>query len=191
MVIIRSIQDYDTENTHIESFATGLFDIYGIGNLPKNDGVLLLIARGDRKARIELGKFYGHERDSDATSIMNDIIVPRFKEGDYGTGITNGVKAIMLEFADVRVGYNWMLIGILVSIPVLVVVCFNLFKAGKKGWAWAVVGVLIALVVFVFKILWAILEALPEGDSDSWESGGSGGGFGGGSSGGGGATGSW
>ena len=53
VVIIRSIQDYDTENTHIESFATGLFDIYGIGNLPKNDGVLLLIARGDRKARID------------------------------------------------------------------------------------------------------------------------------------------
>ena len=54
VVTINSIHDYPgTVNDAIESFARGLFDAYGIGNMPKNDGVLLLVCRADRQARIE------------------------------------------------------------------------------------------------------------------------------------------
>ena len=45
----------ETPNESIEAFATALFNTYGIGNMPKNNGVLLLVAVRDRKARIELG----------------------------------------------------------------------------------------------------------------------------------------
>ena len=81
VVTIRSISDFPgSANNSIESFATGLYDKYGIGNLPNNDGVLLLVARQDRKARIELGKGYGRTRDADAVRIMEDRIIPEFKE---------------------------------------------------------------------------------------------------------------
>ncbi|MHC4497260.1 MAG: TPM domain-containing protein, partial [Planctomycetota bacterium] len=56
VVTINSIKDFPgTSNRTIEEFAKALFDTYGIGNMPKNDGVLLLVARRDRKAKIELG----------------------------------------------------------------------------------------------------------------------------------------
>ena len=41
--------------------------------MPKNDGVLLVVARKDRKARIELGAHYGGGRDGDAAKIMSGI----------------------------------------------------------------------------------------------------------------------
>ena len=62
VVTILSIQDYPgADVSSIENFATGLFNTYGIGNMPKNDGVLLLVAVKDRKARIELGGGYQWE----------------------------------------------------------------------------------------------------------------------------------
>ncbi|WP_425396621.1 TPM domain-containing protein [Aeoliella sp.] len=195
VVTINSIRDYPgTANDSIESFATGLFDKYGIGNLPKNDGVLLVVARNDRKARIELGKAYGRARDADAVAIMEGRIIPQFKEDRYAQGITNGVRGIMLEFADVRVGTNWPLIALLVAIPIVGAIAFSLFRSGKRGWGWVCVGILFILLLAVLQILVTVLKSGGSGgsgSSSSWSSGGFGGGFGGGSSGGGGATGSW
>ena len=192
VVTIESVSDYPgAAGPSIEAFATGLFDGYGVGNLPANDGVLLVVARGDRKARIELGVAYGQRRDRDASRIMDNVIVPRFKQGDYAGGITEGVRAIMLEYAGVRVGTNWKLIGLLVAIPAVGLIAFSLFRSGKRGWGWIVVGLLIVLVIAVFTVVAAAIQHAPRGSSDSWSSGGFGGGFGGGSSGGGGATGSW
>ena len=191
VVTIDSIKDYrDTPNRTIEEFATGLFDAYGIGNLPENNGVLLLVARRDRKARIELGAGYGRRRDGDATRIMNNAIVPRFREGAYVEGITEGVKAIMLEFANVRVGTNWKLIILLIAIPVVGLIAYSLFKSGKRGWGWICVGIVIILVLALIRMIVGIVRHMPRGSSSSWSSGGLGG-FGGGFSGGGGATGSW
>jgi uncharacterized protein len=192
VVTIQSINDYPrTANGSIESFATGLFDKYGIGNLPENDGVLLLIARRDRKARIELGKAYGRLRDADATRIMEGHIVPRFKQDHYADGITDGVKGIMNEFAGVQVGINWTLIVLMFAVPIVGLIAFSLFKSGKRGWGWVCVGTLVILLLAILRIIDTVARNLPEGSSDSWSSGGFGGGFGGGSSGGGGATGSW
>jgi uncharacterized protein len=188
VITIYSIKDYpETENSSIESFATGLFNKYGIGNMPKNDGVLLVVAAKDRKARIELGGYYGHNRDSDANKIMQKVIVSQFKKSNYSKGITNGVKALMLEFAKVRIGVNWTLIIILIAIPILIVVAISLFRKGKKGWGWVCVGIIFVLVMIVIRILWFVAKSRGGGSS----AGGFGGGFGGGSSGGGGATGSW
>jgi len=190
VVTIKSMADFpDTKTQNIEGFAQGMFDHYGIGNLPENDGVLLLVSKEDRKARIELGAGHGRNRDRDAESIMQGTIVRAFKNEDYSGGITDGVKEILREFAGVRIGLNWPMIMMIGSVPVLGLVAFSLFKNGKSGWGWVCVG-LIAVILF------AILRRLGRaansaGDSGSWSSGGFGGGFGGGSSGGGGATGSW
>jgi uncharacterized protein len=192
VVTIYSIKDYKgTDNSSIESFAKGLFDKYGIGNLPKDDGILLLVAVKDRKARIELGKHYGHSRDADANRIMQDVIIPEFKKDDYAAGITKGVEAILSEFAGLRVSFPWSLVIIPLAIIVLGLIAYSLFKNGKKGWGWVLVGIIVILVLALIRIIFTIVSNMPKGPSSGWSSGGFGGGFGGGSSGGGGATGSW
>ena len=169
---------------------TALFDTYGIGNVPKNDGVLLLVAAGDRKARIELGAGYGRSKDADSRSIMNNIITPKFKNADFTGGITAGVKAMALEFAHARIGPNWPLIILLAAIPILVLIAISLFISGKQGWGWICLGLLLLVLLAAFFVVRKTLKHMPRNNSSSWSSGGLGG-FGGGSSGGGGATGSW
>ncbi|MCP4005601.1 MAG: TPM domain-containing protein [bacterium] len=191
IVVVDSIARYPgTPNQDVESFAGGLFDAYGIGNMPANDGVLLLVAHDDRRARIELGAGYGHGRDGDARKIMDRAIVPRFREGDYAGGIQAGTKAVAKEFAGVRIGPPWMLIGLLATLPVLGLIAFSLFKNGKRGWGWVVVGLMIVVILLILFIVMRIVRHMPRESSSGWSAGGLGG-FGGGSSGGGGATGSW
>lgn len=190
VMTIKSMDDYPNANvTTIEQFAQGMFDHYGIGNLPENDGVLLLVSKLDRKARIELGAGYGRRRDRDASAIMQGTIVPAFQNDNYSEGITDGVKEILHEFAGVRIGLNWPLIMLMGSVPIVGLISFSLFKNGKRGWGWVCVGLLAVILFAIFRMIGR--AANDAGDSGSWSSGGFGGGFGGGFSGGGGATGSW
>jgi uncharacterized protein len=185
VVTINSIHDYPGASTSsIEKFARGLFDTYGIGNMPAPDGVLLLVAVKDRKARIELGAGYGRARDRDARRIMDEDILPAFREENYAAGIQNGVKGILREFGGLRVGLNWPLIGVTAAIPVVGLIAVSLFRNGKRGWGWISVGLLIVLVLVLIWIIRQTLRHMPR------RRGGLGG-FGGGFSGGGGATGSW
>lgn len=211
VVTINSIKDFPgTSNRTIEEFATALFDAYGIGNMPKNDGVLLLVAVKDRKARIELGAGYGHRRDSDSSRIMNKRIIPSFRKGRYDQGIIKGARSLAYEFAYVFPIPTWALIVALgIAAYALILIAISLFRNGKRGWGWICAGFLIVallalswvilrLVISALAALRRVLAALPEADDyggsdDGWFGGGGfgGGGFGGGFSGGGGATGSW
>lgn len=83
------------ENATIEEYALKLFEKWGIGKKEKDNGILLLVAINDHKLRIEVG--YGLEEtvtDIEAKEIIDEVIVPPFKNGDYNTGIYNGVVAI-------------------------------------------------------------------------------------------------
>jgi uncharacterized protein len=192
VVTIGSIREYPgTEAGSIEAFARGLFDAYGIGNMPENKGVLLLVAVHDRKARIEVGAGYGNLRDADARRIMDGRIIPHFKDGEYAEGITDGVRAIAGRFARVRFGTNWLLIALIVAVPVVILIAISLFRSGKRGWGWICVGLLIVILLAICRTVSTVVRHLPSGSSGSWSAGGFGGGFGGGFSGGGGATGSW
>lgn len=104
VVTIRSIRDYPGVGDTIEAFAMGLFNAWGVGKLPANDGVLLLVAIKDRQARIELGAGYGRRRDADAQRIMDTVLVPRFREGAYSTGIVEGCEALAGEFTGAPSG---------------------------------------------------------------------------------------
>jgi len=191
VVVIESISDYpQTSHKTIESFATGLFNKYAIGNMSNNDGVLLLVAKSDRKARIELGGAYGHSRDSDAEKIMRTIIIPNFKDENYPKGITDGTEAIIEEFANMRIGFPWYLVWMGLAAIVLLISGISLIRNGKKGWGYVFVGLAIVIILFVIFAAIRIIQHLPTDNSSGWSSGGSGG-FGGGSSGGGGATGGW
>lgn len=192
VVTIHSITDFPgTRNDSIETFATGLFNRWGIGNQPRNDGILLLVAVEDRRVRIELGAGYASLRDGDAREIVQNVILPQFRKNDYAGGITEGVRAIIEEFTTMRVGMRWDLILIPVAIVACLLIGISLLRNGKKGWGWAFVGLALVLLFFFLYILVNVLRRRARyGHSSGWSAGGSGG-FGGGSSGGGGATGSW
>lgn len=80
----------------IEDFSLRVAEKNKFGKKGRNNGVLLLIAKADRKMRIEVG--YGLEGtlpDAVCDQIIRRIIAPRFRDGDYAGGVSAGVDAIM------------------------------------------------------------------------------------------------
>ncbi len=80
----------------IEDFGYQLGRHWGIGEKDKDNGALLLVARDERKLRIEVG--YGLEgrlTDAQASVIINQVITPAFKSGNFAQGISDGVAAML------------------------------------------------------------------------------------------------
>src|SRR5659263_755766 len=80
----------------IEQYALRVAEQWKPGRKNVDDGALLVVAKDDRTLRIEVG--YGLEGAlNDATSkrIISEIIVPRFRQGDYFGGIAAGVDRIL------------------------------------------------------------------------------------------------
>lgn len=97
VVVIEKLPDGST----IDSFATELFELWGIGKKDKDNGVLMVVARSDRKAVIRTG--YGIEEflpDIIAGRILRNEMFPKFKEEDYDGGVTAGVDAIAKVLTD-------------------------------------------------------------------------------------------
>jgi uncharacterized protein len=84
----------------IETYATGLFSTWGIGGEKRDTGLLLLIAPNERRMRIEVGYgLHGWFGGIMASRVINDTITPRFKEGNFDAGVTDGVGAILAHLA--------------------------------------------------------------------------------------------
>jgi uncharacterized protein len=85
----------------IETYATTLFtDKWGIGGAKRDTGLLLLIAPAERKMKIEVGYgLHGWFGGIMAGRVINDVIAPRFKEGNFDAGVTDGVNAILAHLA--------------------------------------------------------------------------------------------
>ncbi|MBM3441098.1 MAG: TPM domain-containing protein [Bacteroidetes bacterium] len=191
VVIIPTTGDYDISEVAIQLGRT-----WGVGNAKSNNGVVLLIAKDDRKLFIAPG--YGLEGaipDITARHIIEEQIKPNFRENDFYRGIDYGTDAIMQAAAGeyaVPPGY----------------------KDRGQGDDEGLIGVLVVFVlIFLFVIMGARQKArggsfmsgrgyrnwngpstfFPPSSfgSSSGSSGGGFGGFGGGSFGGGGAGGSW
>jgi uncharacterized protein len=80
-----------------KEFTTKLFNYWGIGKKGKDNGVLLLISKGDRRVEIETG--YGMEAilpDAKVGNIIETQITPRFKQGDFKGGTLAGTKALVV-----------------------------------------------------------------------------------------------
>ena len=85
-----------TQPEAIEQYAVRVQEAWKLGRKGVDDGVLLVIAKNDRKLKIEVG--YGLEGplpDAVAKRIIDDDIAPRFKQGDFYGGIRAGVDRIM------------------------------------------------------------------------------------------------
>ena len=84
------------EGDSIEDYAVRVFQTWKLGRKDVNDGVLFVVARQERRMRIEVG--YGLEgRLTDARSrqILDDIVRPHFRAGNFAAGIEAGVDAIV------------------------------------------------------------------------------------------------
>ena len=80
----------------IEQYSIRVAEAWKIGRKKIDDGALLVIAKDDRKLRIEVG--YGLEgalNDVTAKRIIDEIITPRFRSGDFAGGISAGVDRIV------------------------------------------------------------------------------------------------
>jgi uncharacterized protein len=85
-----------TQPEEIEQFSIRVAEAWKIGRKKIDDGAILLVAKNDRKLRIEVG--YGLEGAlTDVTSkrIIDEIITPKFRGGDFAGGISDGVDRIM------------------------------------------------------------------------------------------------
>jgi uncharacterized protein len=183
VVTIRSLAEVDAAGSTLESYATALFNHWGIGSQARNNGVLLLVSLGDRKARIELGAGWGSEHDAQAASVMEQLILPAFRRGDYAAGIADGIRGLD---AMVR-GLNlppparpwWHVPAMILAGVVVIAAIVNLIRAPRTGWAWITAASMGTLLLGAWR-------------SRGRHSGSQGrGSFRGGSSRGGGATGSW
>lgn len=194
VVIIPTLNGRD-----IAEYNNDLLRAWGVGNKKYNNGVLLLVAKNDRKLNITTG--YGLEGslpDITASQIIQDVIVPQFKANDYYGGIDAGtdaiIQAVQGTYNDPR-EYSGGEISFFKMLIIFLVVMFILWMLtrGNKGNG-----------TFVSRrgsrgvdgpIFWPTGGGgwgggYSGGGGGDWGGGGFGG-FGGGSSGGGGASGSW
>lgn len=84
------------EGESLEDFSMRLAEAWKPGQKRRDNGVILLIFKDDRKVRIEVG--YGLEgvlTDALSGQIIRQVIAPHFRGGDYEGGVTAGVDAIM------------------------------------------------------------------------------------------------
>lgn len=180
VVIIPSTNDYD-----IAEYATALGRKWGVGQKDKNNGLVFLIAKEDRKVFIAPG--YGLEGaipDITAKQIIDQIVLPNFKGNDFYGGIDQGIDALILaakgEFkiskkqSRRRERGGSALSVIFLIIIVLLAISRGGGGRGRRGGHWVYGG---------GGTTWM------GGGGSSWGGGGSS--FGGGSFGGGGAGGSW
>ncbi|WP_313597815.1 TPM domain-containing protein [Pseudomonas sp.] len=174
----------DLQGVPIEDFGYQLGRQWGIGQKGKDNGALLIVARDERKLRIEVG--YGLEgvlTDAQSWVIINQVIAPKFKAGNYSQGISDGVAAMVQVVG-----------GEPLAVPAHV---------ADGNFAKDNPGLSIGLFVLLIGVLWlcnrlglpvgAILLAILSSSGRGGGGGGGGGGFrgGGGGFGGGGASGGW
>lgn len=197
VVIIKSVGDYD-----INEYAYKLGRAWGVGGKEKNNGVVLLIALGDRKLSIQTG--YGLEGalpDVYTKRIIENDIKPYFKDGNYYEGINNGVDSIIklakgeYKNDNPRSKKRPGGAGSGLIILVIIIIIIILIKRGGGGGGGQVIGSRgVSDAIF-----WGMLFGGGRnsggggfgGGFGGGSSGGGFGGFGGGSFGGGGSSGSW
>lgn len=95
VVTIKARADYATGDGSLESFATNLFKMWGVGSREKNNGVMLLVAVNDRQMRIEVGTGYENALNAPMQGVIDTILRPAFRENDYNGGIYNAVRAVI------------------------------------------------------------------------------------------------
>jgi uncharacterized protein len=198
-----------TEGENINYLGAQWGQKWGIGQADEDNGILILLARDDRKIAINTG--YGVEAlltDALSKRIIENIIIPEFRGGDYYAGLDKGSDVIFQvltgEFKEDRSGdYEsgsdiakvigvLLFIGFIIFIIIIIIIIANRNNKGGKGG-----GRKKGLDLWDIIILSNMGRGGYRGSSGGsfggggFGGGGFGGGFGGGGFGGGGASGGW
>lgn len=97
-VVVLTVKSLEGEP--IERFGIKVFDSWKVGQKGKDNGVIFIISKDDRKTRIEVG--YGLEgalTDLECELILENVVKPRFREGNYYQGINEAIDAIFKGIA--------------------------------------------------------------------------------------------
>ena len=201
VVIMKSVGEYD-----INDYAQKLGRAWGIGTKGKNNGVLVLVALDDHKVSIQTG--YGAEGavpDADTHTIIENDIVPRFKQNDYYGGLNVATDDLMKlmkgEYkapAKAKGQDDGGGGGIWIFLVIVVIIIIAIFR-GRGGNGGQIYGGRGGASPFWWFLGGALLGRgsggwggfSGGGGGDSGGGGGGFGGFGGGDFGGGGSSGSW
>jgi uncharacterized protein len=93
-VVILTVESI--EGDVLESFSIRVAEAWKIGQKGKDNGVILLAVKKERKTRIEVGRgLEGQLTDLTAGRIVQLVINPQFKRGDFNAGFTSGIRAVI------------------------------------------------------------------------------------------------
>lgn len=178
VVVVPTTGDYP-----IADYAFALGRDWGVGQQGKNNGIVILWAATDRKVFIATG--YGMEGaipDAIAKRIVNQVIIPEFKNGMFYRGLDRGADAIF-KYAtgeyradDVRPEGEEFPVGLIVFVFIFIVILIVISSKGKGGG-----GKNNGRGFDAGPVFWPYTTYSGRGRSaGSWGGGGFGGGFGGG-----------
>ena len=214
-IVIVTFKSLDGES--LEDFSIKLAQKWKIGTKEKDNGVILLVFKDDRKVRIEVG--YGLEgvlTDAICSQIIRNEIVPNFKAGNYDLGVEKAIGAIIevtkgeykAERSNLTSADSQNLLPLVVFlffiIPFIAYIIILFFCVSSFGFPMGFIIGLLAIVIL--EVIRRIFSASVFGQtfhrgSGRWNDGFGGGGFsgggfsgfsgGGGSFGGGGSSGDW
>jgi uncharacterized protein len=172
-----------TQPEDIASYAQRVADSWKIGRKGVGDGLLLVVAKNDRKVRIEVAKtLEGAIPDLASRRIIDEAITPRFRQGDFAGGLDAASEQIMTliraealpepakasVFNNVKVGFDWIDLAVFIFFAVPVVAGLARRVMGVKlgslvtGGAVGVIALLItsSLLIAGLAALAAMLFAL-------------------------------
>ena len=153
-----------TQPEDIVSFANRVANVWKIGRKEVGDGVLLIVAKDDRKVRIEVAKtLEGAIPDLAARQVIESAITPNFKQGNYALGLSAAADQLFARIAGEALpepkreafgagnafGFNWsdLAIFLFFAVPIAGGVARSIF--GRKLGSLVVGGGVGALAMLV------------------------------------------
>lgn len=99
ILTLDSLANHGGEGQRIEDYAKAVFNAWGVGDPVRHDGVLILVARDDRAARIALGSGYDAIWDGQAQRVIDTALLPAFRDGRYEEGLEAAAAATLERVA--------------------------------------------------------------------------------------------
>src|SRR5258708_5470606 len=201
-----------TDGEAIEQFSLRVADAWKIGRKKLDDGALRVIAKNDRHLRIEVG--YGLEgalTDVTTKRIIDEVITPKFKTGDFAGGVSAGINRMIRVIDGEKLPapepphwqgpglFNYIdpfnpfvIFGVFVVGTILRTTLGRLFGSVAVGGfvgflAWLFIGsiavsIIAGIIALVFALFGDFVPAGGRGRGASWSGGSSGGSWSGGGS---------
>ena len=143
----------DLQGEPIEAFALRVAREWKLGSEDKSEGALLVVSKGDRQLRVEVGRgLEGTLTDAVSARVIRDVITPRFQDGDFAGGLRQGLEALHkaaggdygpLPERRSAPGSSWLAIPFLAFVLLMIFVVTR--RRGKRGgrrgsvWPWILV----------------------------------------------------